>query len=57
MSDHDKALIAIQAMTITQLMDALETIAEAAYAVGVPLIAEMAEDAIEAAKALHSRKN
>jgi len=51
---HDVALVAIMGMTITNLMDALEKIATVAHygANKNPVIAKMADDAIEAAKAL-----
>jgi hypothetical protein len=57
MTDHDKALIAIQGATIQNLMDTLENIAKLAHDLDVPLIADLAEDAIEAAKALRGLKN
>jgi hypothetical protein len=51
---HDKALIAIMGATITNLTDALDKIAMVAHfgADKNAKIAKMADDAIEAAKAL-----
>jgi hypothetical protein len=54
-SPHEKALIAIMGKTITNMMDALEKIATMGHhgaAKHLPAIAKLADDAIEAAKAL-----